>query len=267
MLLALSVRNRITEVALFEGDELEARWTLHTQPATTADELAMTLDGLLGESDVTGFAALSTVPAMLATIRETRDRYFGELASVVVEPGVRTGVPLLVDSPRDVGADRIVNALAAHEQVGGGAVVVDAGSSTVVDVVSEQGALLGGAIAPGIEVAVRAMADENAALRHFELAEPREVIGKSTTEAMQSGAVYGFAGLVDGLVRRLMHAAGDALGTVDELPVLATGPLAPLILPVSQTITEAAPTLTLDGLRLVFERNEARRAKARSGRG
>jgi type III pantothenate kinase len=172
---------------------------------------------------------------------------------VIVEPGVRTGVPLLYDNPKEVGADRIVNALAAHTLYGGPAIVVDFGTSTNFDVVSARGEFLGGALAPGIEISVDALASRAAALRKVELVRPRSVIGKTTVEALQSGLLYGFAGQVDGLVRRIVRElVGD---TGQPVAVIATGGLAPLVLAESATLQHHAPDLTLVGLRLVYERN------------
>jgi type III pantothenate kinase len=158
-------------------------------------------------------------------------------------------VPILYDNPREVGADRIVNALAAHHLHGGPAIVVDFGTSTNFDVVSERGEFLGGALAPGIEISVDALAARAARLLKVELVRPRSVIGKSTVEALQSGIIYGFAGQIDGLVRRIAAELGQ------HPVVIATGGLAPLVLDESETITEHEPDLTLIGLRLVFERN------------
>jgi type III pantothenate kinase len=177
------------------------------------------------------------------------ERYYADLPTVIVEPGVKTGVPILYDNPREVGADRIVNALAAHHLYGGPAVVVDFGTSTNFDVVSARGEFLGGALAPGIEISVDALAARAARLLKVELVRPRSVIGKSTVEALQSGIIFGFAGQIDGLVRRIAHELED------EPVVIATGGLAPLVLSESETITEHEPDLTLIGLRLVFERN------------
>jgi type III pantothenate kinase len=177
------------------------------------------------------------------------ERTYPGLPHVVVEPGIRTGVPILMDNPKEVGADRIMNTLAAHHLYGGPCIVVDFGTSTNFDVVSERGEFLGGALAPGIEISLDALASRAAQLRKVELAEPRSPIGKSTVEALQSGMVYGVAGQVDGLVRRI-SAELDA-----DPVVIATGGLAPLVVSVSETLDHHEPDLTLIGLRLVFERN------------
>jgi type III pantothenate kinase len=177
-------------------------------------------------------------------------RYFKGVPTVVVGPGVRTGVPLLYDNPREVGPDRVVNTLAAHTLYGGPAVVVDFGTSTNFDVVSAAGEFLGGALAPGIEISVDALAARAARLFKVELVEPRSVIGKTTNEALQSGLLYGFAGQVDGMVHRI----ADELGV--EPVVIATGGLSHLMISVCDTLDHHEPDLTLIGLRLVFEKNQ-----------
>jgi type III pantothenate kinase len=255
VLLTVDVGNTNIVLGLFEGSELVRDWRMHTDARATADELALTMRGLLGPlaDDVTGMCALSTVPAVLRELRVMFERYWGALPRVIVEPGVRTGVPLLYDNPKEVGADRIVNALAAHTLYGGPAIVVDFGTSTNFDVVSARGEFLGGALAPGIEISVDALAARAAALRKVELVRPRSVIGKTTVEALQSGLLYGFAGQVDGLVRRIVRElVGDSS---QKVAVIATGGLAPLVLAESATIEHHAPDLTLVGLRLVYERN------------
>jgi type III pantothenate kinase len=227
-------------------------WRMRTDPRMTADELEVAFRGLLGPrtDEVTGIAALSTVPSLLRELRLLLERR-GD-PHVVVAPGVRTGVPLLVDNPREVGADRVMNTLAAHRLFGTACVVVDFGTSTNIDVVSARGEFLGGALAPGIEVSMEALAARAAALRSVELVAPRSVIGKNTVECLQSGVLYGFAGQVDGLVRRILAELGPKAGPVT---VLGTGGLAPLMAGVSGTIAEYVPDLTLLGLRLTYLRN------------
>jgi type III pantothenate kinase len=229
-------------------------WRMRTDPRMTADELDVAFAGLLGPyaGQVTGIAALSTVPTLLRELRLLIDRR--DVPAVVVGPGVRTGVPLLVDNPREVGADRVMNTLAAHRLYGTACVVVDFGTSTNIDVVSAKGEFLGGALAPGIEISMEALATRAAALRTVELARPRSVIGKNTVECLQSGVLFGFAGQVDGLVRRILAELGPKAGPVT---VLGTGGLAPLMAGESETITEYVPDLTLLGLRLTYQRNAA----------
>ena len=213
------------------------------------------LDGLVGEDveRLTGAAALSTVPSVLHEIRLMLEQYWPSVPHVLIEPGVRTGIPLLVDNPKEVGADRIVNCLAAFHKYNSPAIVVDLGSSICVDVVSAKGEFLGGAIAPGVQVSSDAAAARSAALRRVELTRPRSVIGKNTVECMQAGAVFGFASLVDGLVDRI-RADIDGFGG-NDVAVVATGNSAPLILPDLRTVGHYDQHLTLEGLRLVFERN------------
>ena len=250
MLLAIDVGNTNTVLGMFDGEDLRASWRIKTDARTTADEMVLTFRGLLaGDWDITGIALCSTVPAVLREMRVMLDRYFGDVPTVIVEPGTKTGVPVLTDNPKEVGADRIVNTIAAHHQYGGPCIVVDFGTSTNLDVVSAKGEFLGGALAPGIEISLDALSQRAAQLRKVELVRPRSVIGKNTVEALQSGALYGFAGQVDGLVDRIV----DELGEVTA--VVATGGLAPIVVPESQTITHHDPELTLTGLRLVFEKN------------
>ena len=237
-------------------------WRMRTDPRMTADELDVAFAGLLGPyaGQVTGIAALSTVPTLLRELRLLIDRR--DVPAVVVGPGVRTGVPLLVDNPREVGADRVMNTLAAHRLYDTACVVVDFGTSTNIDVVSAKGEFLGGALAPGIEISMEALATRAAALRTVELVRPRSVIGKNTVECLQSGVLFGFAGQVDGLVRRIVAELGPKAGPVT---VLGTGGLAPLVSGETETITEYVPDLTLLGLRLTYQRNAHPQAPSGDG--
>jgi len=249
-LLAIDVGNTNTVIGLFDGDRLERSWRVKTDARSTADEMALVYRGLLdGSPPISGIVLCSTVPAVLREMRHMLDHYHEDVPTVIVEPGTKTGVPILTDNPKEVGTDRIVNTMAAHHVYGGPAIVVDFGTSTNLDVVSRKGEFLGGALAPGIEISIEALASRAAQLRKVELVRPRSVIGKNTVEALQSGALYGFAGQVDGLVRRIV----DEIGEVRA--VIATGGLAPIVVPESETITHHDPDLTLVGLRLVFEKN------------
>lgn len=251
MLLAIDVGNTNTVLGLFDGERLEHSWRVKTDARETADELALTFRGLLADAaEVTGVALCSTVPSVLRELRTMLQRYYADAHTVIVEPGIKTGVPILTDNPKEVGADRIVNTLAAHHLVAGPAVVVDFGTSTNLDVVSAKGEFLGGALAPGIEISLDALAARAAQLRKVELVAPRSVIGKNTVESLQSGLLYGFAGQVDGLVRRILVEL-DA----PDAAVIATGGLAPIVLDLSETITRHEPDLTLIGLQLVHARN------------
>lgn len=258
MLLALDAGNTQTVLGLFEGEDLVANWRIATLADRTADEHALVvtqlleLDGYAVDEAVTGMAMASTVPSLKATLRSMATRWF-DVPFLVLEPGVRSGIPILADNPREVGADRLANALSVHHFYGGPAIVVDFGTSTNFDVVSSTGEYLGGAIAPGIEISLDALLARAAALQDVELVEPRAAIGKTTVECMQSGVLYGFAGQVDGLCRRIQA----ELERTDPGPctVVATGGLSGLIAPISETIDHHEPWLTLHGLRLVFERN------------
>jgi len=250
MLLAVDVGNTNTVLGLFDAAKLTASWRVKTDARTTGDEMALSFNGLLaGSPALTGIALCSTVPAVLREMRGMLTRYYGHLPTVIVEPGTKTGVPVLTDNPKEVGADRIVNTLAAHHLFGGPSIVVDFGTSTNFDVVSAKGEFLGGSLAPGIEISVDALAARAAQLRKVELVRPRSVIGKNTVECLQSGVLYGFAGQVDGLVRRIVAEIGPVTA------VVATGGLAPIVVEESETITHHDPDLTLVGLRLVYERN------------
>jgi type III pantothenate kinase len=250
MLLAIDVGNTNTVLGLFEGERLEHSWRVKTDARETADEMRLTFRGLLEDApEPTGVAVCSTVPSVLREIRTMVHRYYADLPAVIVEPGTRTGVPVLTDNPKEVGADRIVNTLAAFHLFGGPCIVVDFGTSTNLDVVSARGEFLGGALAPGVEISLDALAARAAQLRKVELVRPRSVVGKNTVEALQSGVLYGFAGQVDGLVRRIVAEIGPVTA------VVATGGLAPVVVPESETITHDEPDLTLVGLRLVYERN------------
>lgn len=251
MLLAIDVGNTNTVLGLFEGDTLEHSWRIKTDARDTADEMVLIYRGLLTDApDITGIALCSTVPAVLHELRTMLERYYLNVPTVVVEPGIKTGVPILTDNPKEVGADRIVNTLAAFHLHGGPSIVVDFGTSTNFDVVSAKGEFIGGALAPGVEISIDALAARAAALRKVELVRPRSVIGKNTVESLQSGALYGFAGQVDGIVTRIIEELGGSVTAV-----IATGGLAPIVVPESRTITHHDPDLTLVGLALLFAKN------------
>ena len=253
MLLCVDAGNTQTVIGLFNDKELADHWRIASVSERTADELALAIQQFLGfhgfsfESQIDGVAISSGVPRVTTELREMCNRYFG-FAPLVLEPGVRTGMPILYDNPKEVGADRIANAVAAYDLYGGPSIVVDFGTANTIEAVSEQGEYLGGAIFPGIEISMDALFERAAALRRVELIEPRGVIGKSTVESIQSGALYGFSGQVDALVERFQQELGDCT-------VVATGGLAEPILPHSKTIQHYEPWLTLQGLRIIFERN------------
>jgi type III pantothenate kinase len=256
MLLAIDVGNTQTVAGVFHGNELLHRWRTSTVRTATLDELAAEHDAMLrlrGSSlgDVDDMVVSSVVPALTAGYRDLAARYLDRPA-LVIGPGVRTGMPIAIDNPHEVGADRIVNSVAAFRRYGGPCIVVDFGTATNFDCVSEAGEYIGGAIAPGIEVSVEALTTRAARLLKVEFVEPPQAIGRSTVGALQSGIIFGTVAMVDGLVARLKAELGA------EALVVATGGLASLIVPLSVEIDEHDPTLTLDGLRLVHEMNAAR---------
>jgi type III pantothenate kinase len=253
MLLTIDIGNTNTVLGVFDGDKLLHSWRIKTDARNTADELMLTYRGLLQDLPITGISGCSTVPAALRELRTMLARYWGKMPTVLVEPGIKTGVALVFDNPREVGSDRIVNTLAAHHLVNGPAIVVDFGTSTNFDVVSGKGEFLGGALAPGIEISLDALASRAAQLRKVEIVAPRSPIGKNTVEALQSGILYGFSGQVDGLVRRISAVLSPEDPSAVE--VIATGGLAPLVVEHAETLTRHEPDLTLLGLRLIFERN------------
>jgi type III pantothenate kinase len=250
VLLAIDVGNTNIVIGLYDADKLIISWRIKTDTRSTADELSLIFKNLLSEQPViTGISMCSTVPAVLTEMRKMLAKNFASVKTVIIEPGIKTGVPILIDNPKEVGADRIANSLAVFTRHGGPSVVVDFGTSTNFDVVSAQGEFLGGALAPGIEISLEALANRAAQLRKVELTKPRSVIGKGTVEALQSGALFGFAGQVDGIVNRIKKEVGELTA------VVATGGLAGLVVSESETITHHEPDLTLEGLRLVFEKN------------
>lgn len=263
MLLAVDAGNTQTVLGLYEladttsddrrpDDGLIDHWRLASDATRTPDEMAVLLEGLLGFHDVglddiDGMAVSSGVPGVTANLRQLAERHLG-FPAVVIEPGVRTGIAILIENPKELGADRIANAVGAHALYGGPTIVVDFGTATTCDAVSADGEYLGGAIAPGIEISLDALVGRAAALRAVELRQPRSVLGRSTVESIQAGATFGFAAQVDGLCVRIKEQLGPCT-------VVATGGLADHISPLSAQIEQVEPLLTLHGLRLVYEKN------------
>jgi type III pantothenate kinase len=253
MLLAVDVGNTQTHIGAFDGADLARDWRLTTSPSATADELAATISNLL-TLDQLSFGSLdgaivSTVVPQLGPEYELLcERHIGK-PGLIVGPSLKTGMPILVDNPHELGADRLVNAVAAHAKVMGACVAVDFGTSTNFDVVSGAGEYLGGVIGPGVEISMEALTARAAKLPRIDLTAPDGPIGKHTTAAIQAGFAYGFAGLVDGIDRRL----ADALG--EKATFIATGGLAQTIAPHCETIDEVDELLTLRGLQLIYERN------------
>ncbi|WP_324715997.1 type III pantothenate kinase [Carboxydochorda subterranea] len=257
MLLAVDVGNTTTGVAVYEGERLVHHWWLTTFRERTADELALTLSGLMhldgaSPARLTGAAISSVVPSQTEPWRAACRRFFG-IEPLVIGPETPAGVKIGYRFPEELGADRIVNAAAAVHLYGAPVVVVDFGTATTFDVVDARGEYVGGAIAPGVGISAEALFERAARLPRVELSRPPSVIGRTTAESIQSGIVFGFAGQVDGIVRRILKSVGG------KARVVATGGLASLIAPECETVEETNPLLTLEGLRLIFARHQASR--------
>jgi type III pantothenate kinase len=248
VLLAVDVGNTQTALGLYPDGELADHWRLATERSTTADELGVVLSGLLDLDAIDGICLSSTVPVLVREWEMLAAKW-AQAPILVVGPGVRTGIPIRYDDPREVGPDRIVNAVAAKERYGAPVIVVDFGTSTNFDVVSPEGEYVGGVLAPGIEISMEALFARAARLVTVDFAAPPSVIGKTTVAGLQSGLVYGFAGQVDGIVGRIRAELGA------EARAVATGGLAELVAPHSAVIERVDPFLTLDGLRLVWNLN------------
>jgi type III pantothenate kinase len=253
MLLAIDVGNTQTHLGAFRDEELVEHWRFQTRAGATGDEIADRITGLLGLSriapaDIDALAVSSVVPPLGSEYEAMARRYF-EAPALTIGPGIKTGMPIRIDNPYEVGADRLVNAVAAYDRIGGACVVVDFGTGINFDAVSSDGEYLGGAIAPGVEISLTALTERGARIPRIDLAEPGTAIGKSTRAAIQSGVIFGFAGLIDGIARRIeRELAGDPV-------MIATGGLAYAIAPFCETIDQVDDLLTLTGLRLIWERN------------
>jgi len=253
VLLAIDVGNTNTVLGVFEGSSLRHQWRVETSQSRTYDEYGILFTQLfagsgLDPAKVDAIAVASVVPALAFTLEQMAQRYFGK-KPVFIGPGVKTGMPILYDDPREVGADRVVNAVAAYARWKTGLVVVDFGTATTFDAVSPRGEYLGGAICPGVSISMEALFTHAAKLPRVEFARPPHVVGKNTVASIQSGLVFGYVGLVDGICARMQ----DELGF--PVKVVATGGLAPLVAGLSRAISEVDEHLTLEGLRLVYELN------------
>lgn len=253
MLLVIDVGNTNTVLGMYAGETLERSWRITTDKLRTVDEYAMLINDLFGLSgfafgDVRHVVISCVVPPLLSTLEGLCRDYF-KLKPVVVGPGIRTGMPILYDNPREVGADRIVNAVAAFEKHRRSLIVVDFGTATTFDYITPRGEYQGGAIAPGLGISAEALFERASKLPRVEFAAPPSVIARNTVNSIQAGLIFGYAGLVDGIVQRMKQE------TRDEPLVVATGGLATLIAPFAQTIALTDPDLTLEGLLLIHQRN------------
>jgi type III pantothenate kinase len=274
MLLALDVGNTNTTLGLYKLDgetpELAANWRVTTHRAQTVDEYGVFFVNLfemhgMAPSQVTDIIIASVVPPVDSTLRQVCESYFN-IEPLFVEPGIKTGMTLLIDNPSELGADRIADCIAAYERYGGPCIVVDFGTATKFEVISARGEYLGGAIAPGLGLSADALFNRAARLSRVDIKRPAKVIGTNTVGHLQSGLYFGYIGLVDGIIERIIAELGASLSVNPDKPlrIVASGGLARMIAPDSRYIQEIDDLLTLDGLRILFERNRTARPRGRT---